>query len=92
MTTMISTKITKGGQTTVPREIRDALGIAESSRVYWTFDGTRATLSAELPLPNEVHTEEEFWEGIELAMRDVADGRTRDAQGLAADLRAKYGL
>lgn len=92
MATMMSTKVTKGGQTTVPREIRDALGITEGARVYWTFDGTRATLTAEPPLPNEVRSEEEFWQGIEVAMRDVEEGRMHGALGLAEDLRVKYGL
>lgn len=33
MVTMMSTKLTKGGQTTVPKEVRTALGIADGARV-----------------------------------------------------------
>ena len=89
---MLSTKMTKGGQTTVPREVRAALGIGPESRVYWTFDGTRAILTAEPVLPNEVMSEDEFWDGIELAMRDVRAGRTQDARELSRDIRGRFGL
>lgn len=92
MSTMISTKVTKGGQTTVPKEIRDALGVEEGSRMYWSFDGTRAVLSSEPFLPNEVVSDEEFWRGIEAAMRDVEEGRTQSAASISAKLRDQYGL
>lgn len=92
MATMMSTKMTKGGQTTVPREIRTGLGIGPDSRVYWTFDGVRAILTAEPVLPNEVSSEDEFWSGIELAMRDVRAGRLQDANALSADIRGRLGL
>ncbi|MEE0026948.1 MAG: hypothetical protein U0J70_05105, partial [Atopobiaceae bacterium] len=65
MAIVLSTKMTKGGQTTVPREIRAGLGIGPESRVSWTFDGTRAILTAEPILPNEVASEDDFWDGIE---------------------------
>jgi bifunctional DNA-binding transcriptional regulator/antitoxin component of YhaV-PrlF toxin-antitoxin module len=92
MATMMSTKMTKGGQTTVPREIRAGLGIGPESRVYWTFDGTRAILTAEPILPNEVASEGEFWDGIELALRDVRAGRLQDARALSDDIRGRLGL
>ena len=92
MATMLSTKMTKGGQTTVPREVRAALGIGPESRVYWTFDGTRAILTAEPVLPNAVASEDEFWDGVELALRDVRAGRTRDARELSAGARGRHGL
>lgn len=92
MATMMSTKMTKGGQTTVPREIRVGLGIGPKSRVYWTFDGTRAILTAEPILPNEVASESEFWDGIELAMRDVRADKLQDARILSADIRGRLDL
>lgn len=92
MPIVMSTKVTRGGQTTVPKEIRDALGIEYDSRVFWSFDGSRVTLSAEPPLPNEVSSEEEFWRGIELAMRDVAAGETRSAAEVSARLREELCL
>lgn len=92
MASLMSTKITKGGQTTVPREIRDALGVQEGQRVYWLFDGTTASITSEPPLPAEVHSEEEFWQGIEAAMADVRGGRLMDAREASRGLREKYGL
>ena len=92
MATVLSTKMTKGGQTTVPREIRQKLGITENSRVYWTYDGSRAVLTAEPVLPNEVASDDEFWDGIELAMQNVRAGKLRDACSLSADVRGRLGL
>ena len=92
MATVLSTKMTKGGQTTVPREIRQKLGIGQNSRVYWTSDGTRAILTAEPVLPNEVASEDEFWDGVELALQDVRAGKLKDARGLSSDIRGRLGL
>lgn len=92
MPTMLSTKVTAGGQTTVPRQIREALGIREGERVYWVFDGKSAKLTAEPPIPNEVSSDDDFWQGIEVALQDVESGRVSSARGLSDDIRAKYGL
>ena len=92
MATMMSTKMTKGGQTTVPREIKVGLGIGPESRVYWSFDGTRAILTAEPILPNEVASESEFWDGIELAMRDARVDRLQDAHALSTGIRERLSL
>ncbi|MDO4797008.1 MAG: AbrB/MazE/SpoVT family DNA-binding domain-containing protein [Coriobacteriales bacterium] len=92
MPTLMSTKMTSGGQTTVPKEIRTSLGIDADSRVYWTLDGTRAILTAEPVLPNEVASEDEFWRGIELAMRDVRSGSLRDAAEVSEDIRKRLGI
>ena len=54
MAIVLSTKMTKGGQTTVPREIRAGLGIGPESRVYWTFDGTRAILTPSPSFPTRL--------------------------------------
>jgi AbrB family looped-hinge helix DNA binding protein len=32
-------KVTSKGQTTVPKEVRDFLGLGEGSQVEWTIDG-----------------------------------------------------
>ena len=92
MPLMMSTKITKGGQTTVPKEIRVRLGISEGSRVFWSADGTRVTLSAAPILPNEVSSEDEFWQGVEVAMREVESGRVRNALSPSDSLRTRHGL
>ena len=92
MALTMTTKLTKGGQTTIPKEIRTALGIGDEARVWWRRDGDHATLSSEPPLPNTDSSHEEFWDGIELALSDVASGRTRDARELSRELRERHGL
>lgn len=92
MVTMMSTKLTKGGQTTVPKEVRTALGIADGARVYWSFDGRRAWVSATPTDPLEVTGEEDFRTRLAEAEDDVAAGRVRDARTVSAELRARYDL
>lgn len=92
MVTMMSTKMTKGGQTTVPKEIRDSLGIDGSSRVYWVFDGSRAYLCAVPPVPLEVQSEEDFHSRLDEAGESAVTGRVRDAAEVSGELRDRYGL
>lgn len=92
MATLLSTKMTKDGQTTVPREIRTALGIETDSRVYWSCDGTRAILTVNPGLPNEICSEDEFWQGIEVAMRDVRAERLVDAEDISESIRRKLDI
>ena len=84
--------LAKGGQTTVPKEVRTALGIADGARVYWLFDGRRAWVSAAPADPLEVTGEEDFRARLAEAESDVASGRVRDAQSVSAKSRARYGL
>ncbi|WP_330029744.1 AbrB/MazE/SpoVT family DNA-binding domain-containing protein [Parolsenella sp.] len=91
MVTMMSTKMTKAGQTTVPKEIRTALGIADDSRVYWFWDGENAYIaSTPSPLP-EVTSAKEFWRGIADAERQVEAGKTRSANEVVSEMRSRYG-
>lgn len=92
MVTMMSTKLTKGGQTTVPKEVRTALGIEDGARVYWSFDGRRAWVSATPGDPLEVTSEEHFRSRLAEAEADVAAGRVRDARDVARDLGMRHGL
>lgn len=92
MVTMMSTKMTKAGQTTVPKEIRTALGIADDSRVYWFWDGERAYIApTPSPLPL-VDSREKFLAAIEEGKKSAAEGHVQSARALAAELRASYGL
>ena len=92
MVTMMSTKLTKGGQTTVPKELRSALGIADGARVYWTYDGRRAWVSATPTDPIEVTGEDDFRGRLAEAEDDAAAGRVRGAREVASELGARYGL
>lgn len=87
-----ATKLTKGGQTTIPKEIRQALGMRDESRVYWQLKDGSAVLTAEPPVPNAVSSPEEFWDGIDLALNQASQGRVHEARGLSDELRRKYGL
>ena len=92
MVTMMSTKLTKGGQTTVPKEVRTALGIADGARVYWSFDGRRAWVSATPTDPLEVTSEEDFYARLAEAEEARAAGHVRDARAVSAELKARCGL
>lgn len=92
MVTMMSTKLTKGGQTTVPKEVRTALGIADGARVYWSFDGHRAWVSAAPADPLEVTGEDDFYARLAEAEGARATGRVRDARAVSSELRARHGL
>jgi len=37
-------KMTSKGQTTIPKEIRDVLGLGEGAQVEWVLDGDKATV------------------------------------------------
>ena len=89
---LFSTKMTKGGQTTVPKEIRDALGIGDTDRVYWSFDGRRATLTAEPAMSLSASSEEDFWSRIGEARQSAQAGHVGDAGTAGERLRAKHGL
>ena len=39
-------KITSKGQTTVPKEVRDALGAIEGTQLNWTVDGRTVSVTA----------------------------------------------
>lgn len=88
MQTMTSTKLTKGGQTTVPKEIRRALGIPDEGRVYWVCgDDGVAYVLAEPQLPNVITSAEQFWAGIDESRRSVAEDGVKEAHSVAASLR-----
>ena len=92
MREMMSTKMTKGGQTTVPKEIRTALGIGDTARVYWTVEGDRAYLSASPVSSLSIASEDDFWSRIAEAERSVELQGTRDAMELSAEVKDKYGI
>ena len=87
MEAAISTKLTKGGQTTVPQAIRRALGIGAEGRVHWTLEGDRAYVTAAPEVPLSVTSARDFWERIDEAREDVAAGRLTDAAALSGKLR-----
>lgn len=92
MVTMMSTKLTRSGQTTVPKEIRDSLGIGAEARVYWMFDGTRAWVSAEPAMPLSIASEQDFYDRLAEAESSIAEGKVRSASDISHELRERYHL
>lgn len=89
---MMSTKLTKGGQTTVPKEIRTALGIGDEGRVYWFLDGQKAYVLADVQMPNAVTDVDQFWDGIAQSEASVAAGHAKPAHEASAAIRERYEL
>lgn len=92
MESVLSTKLTKAGQTTVPVEVRKRCGIEEGGRVYWIEEGGRTYISAIPEPPLTVRSAEEFWERIAESESQYADGRSISAREASRALREKYGL
>lgn len=92
MVTLMSTKMTKSGQTTVPKEIRASLGINDNARVYWAFDGKRAWITADPLDPLSITDEHDFYNRLAEAEESVTTGRVRDASLISNELRQKYSL
>ena len=84
---IIGTKITSGGQTTIPQAIRELLGVKANDRVYWSFDGEKAYVSAEPVVPLSVTSARDFWDRISAAEEDIDAGRVKDAKSLSKRLR-----
>ncbi|MEZ3118120.1 AbrB/MazE/SpoVT family DNA-binding domain-containing protein [Halobaculum sp. MBLA0147] len=45
----VTTRVSQKGQTTIPKEIRDRLGIEPGDRVEWTDDGGEITINKQIP-------------------------------------------
>lgn len=94
MDSILSTKLTKTGQTTVPVEVRRRCGIEDGGRVYWIEEEGRTYISA-VPVsdpPLAIHSAEEFWEGIAKSEAQYAEGHAHSAYDAYHELREKYGL
>jgi len=84
--------MTKSGQTTVPKEIRQALGIEDTSRVYWTYDGERVYITATPIMPLAIESEQDYRERMQAAASSVESSRVRDADIVSRELKTKYGI
>lgn len=84
--------ITQTGQVSIPKVIRDILGVGPRDQVEFLSDGERVQIVAVPKDPLTLGTKEEFWESIARADEDVSSGRTSDLLQTTSSLRAKYGL
>ena len=92
MDAVLSTKLTKGGQTTLPVAIRRHLGIEDEGRVYWITDGDRAYVSATPDIPLPIRSASEFWDRISEAEEQIKRNETLDARATLASIRDEHGL
>ena len=92
MDSVMSTRLTSSGQTTVPVEIRRRCGIEDGGRVYWIEDGGRTYISASPETPLTLRSAEEFWSRIAESEAEFAEGKFTDARAASAALRAEHGL
>lgn len=84
--------ITKAGQVTLPKEIRDILGVSIHDQVAFLSDGARVEVVAVPANPLALHNEGELWEHLAAARKDVEEGRVSPAGDLTSKMRDKYGL
>lgn len=84
--------ITQTGQVSIPKVIRDILGVGPRDQVEFLSDGERVQIVAVPKDPLTLGSKEEFWESIARADNDFAEGRVRVAREAATELRQKYGL
>ncbi len=84
--------ITQTGQVSIPKVIRDILGVGPRDQVEFLSDGERVQIVAVPKDPLTLGTKEEFWESVARADEDIAANRTQSLADVTQDLRAKYGL
>ena len=84
--------ITQTGQVSLPKVIRDILGVGPRDQVEFLSDGERVQIVAVPKDPLTLGAPEEFWESVARADGEYAAGQTRSAADALADTRAKYGL
>lgn len=87
MKKLYSTKLTKSGQTTIPREIRDAMGLEIDAEVYWSFDGEKAYISLTPPNPLDVSSAEDFWSRMAESQKAIEQGQVFPADEFLSQLR-----
>jgi len=72
---MPSSTITSKGQTTVPKEVRDALDVGPGDRLTWEVRGGKVAITTELP--GLFRWEGIFKDGPADAVEAVAEARKR---------------
>ncbi|MBW3565714.1 MAG: type II toxin-antitoxin system PrlF family antitoxin [Acidobacteria bacterium] len=83
---MASSKITSKGQTTVPKEVRDALGLETGSRMVWEIEGRTVKVS-----PLEAHPFLQLGGSIKTGPGDIAEDirKAREAWGAERNRRSQ---
>lgn len=84
--------IMQAGQVTLPKVIRDILGVTTSDQVSFLSDGTRVEIVAIPKDPLTLGSEDEFRARVTEADVAFARGDVRGSGELTARMREKYGL
>ena len=84
--------ITQTGQVSLPKVIRDILGVSTGDQVEFLSDGERVQVVAVPKDPLTLGTKEEFWERIRQSEEEYAQGNFILADDHLLELREKYGL
>lgn len=84
--------ITQTGQVSIPKVIRDILGVGPRDQVEFLSDGERVQIVAVPKDPLTLGTREEFWESIARAEAQLEQGATRPVEASIDAMRELYGL
>lgn len=91
MPAAIST-ITSTGQLSLPKVMRDILGVKPGDQVEFVSDGERVQVIAVPKDPLTLGTREEFWESVARSDSQYESGSSRPAAQSILALRDTYGL
>lgn len=84
--------ITQTGQVSIPKVIRDILGVGPRDQVEFLSDGERVQIVAVPKDPLTLGTREEFWESIARAEAQLEQGVTQPVEASIDAMRELYGL
>ncbi len=87
-----STTITQTGQVTLPKVMRDILGVGVGEQVSFLSDGKRVEIVAVPKDPLTLGSEKDFRARVLEADEAFARGEFRDASDLVMRMRSKYDL
>lgn len=84
--------ITQTGQITLPKTIREILGVGTKDQVALLSDGKRVEIVAVPKDPLTLGSSDEFRQRVAHADEAYRRGDVRDAREMTAQLKARYGI
>lgn len=84
--------ITSTGQVSLPKVIREILGVGPHDQVEFLSDGERVQVVAVPKDPLTLGTKEEFWERVSASLTEYAEGKYYEAEEATRILEERYGL
>ena len=89
---MAVSTITQSGQVSLPKAIRDILGVRPNDQVAFLSDGERVEVVAVPKNPLKLGTREEFLARVAREDEEYAAGLAKPADEVSRSLRERYGL